>query len=131
MTILYNIRCQITRDVIVDDEFGGADVVTGTIIAADEPCRLDYFMPKANAELPQGIEVSRTYSLFFRSTRQHPINVREEDIIKIIFPIHHADYNRRFRVRGIQGESLHPQDPNYIIECTLFRIDETRSEGQF
>jgi len=126
MTLLYNIKCSIYRDLIADDAVGGA-VVTGTsVIATDEPCRLDYFIPKASFFAAQGIETERVYSLFFRSTRQHPINVRENDYIKVVFPPEHPEYNVILRVRGVQSESLHPRDPNRIVECTLIRIDESR-----
>jgi hypothetical protein len=126
MTLLYNVKCDIYRDLIGDDSGGGA-VVTGTLtIATSEPCRLDYFIPKASFFAPQGIETERIYSLFFRSTRQHPINVRENDYVKITFPPEHPEYNVILRVRGVQSESLHPRDPNRIFECTLVRIDESR-----
>jgi hypothetical protein len=126
MTILYNIRCSIYRDLIGDDSIGGA-IVTGTLtVASDEPCRLDYYIPKISMFAPQGIETDKIYSVFFRSTRQHPIDIRENDYLQVTFPPEHPDYNVRLRVRGVQSESLHPRDPNRIIECTLTRIVESR-----
>lgn len=129
MTILYNSRCKIIRDVVIDNEYGSAAYVTGTLIAHDEPCRFDFYMPKSNISASQGIETSKTYSVFFRSTRQHPIDIREEDIVILTFPPVHPELDKRYRVRGVQRESLHFQDPNYIIECTLIRIEESRGNN--
>lgn len=85
-------------------------------------------MPKSSPTSFQGIETTKTYSIFFRSTRQHPINIREEDTVIITWPPVHHELGKRFRVRGIQAESLHFQDPNYIVECTLILIEESRRE---
>lgn len=126
MTILYNSKCKIIRDVINDDSYGGA-VSTGTVtIAENEPCRFDFYMPKSNVTSMQGQETVKTYSIFFRSTRQHPIDIREEDIVILTFPPVHPELGKKYRVRGVQRESLHFQDPQYIIECTLIRIEESR-----
>jgi len=83
-------------------------------------------MPKSNVAGFQGIETEKSYSIFFRSTHQHPIDIREEDVVIITFPLVHPELGKRYRVRGVQRESLHFQDPNYIIECTLIRIEESR-----
>lgn len=129
--IIYNVRCDIYRDLIASDVYGGA-LVTGTLtIASFEPCRLDYIMPKINVVAPQGLETNVTYSLFLRSTRQHRVNIRENDYVKIVFPNTHIEYGHRLRVTGVQSESLHPQDPNSILECTLMRIRESRNQGIF
>lgn len=126
MTLLYNVRCSIYRDLMGYDDVGGA-IVTGThTVASNEPCRLDYWIPKVSLIIPQGIETEKVYSVFFRSTRQHPINVRENDYLQIVFPPEHTEYLERFRVRGVQSESLHPRDLNKIVECTLVKIDESR-----
>lgn len=126
MTLLYNVRCDIFRNIITEDIYGSA-ALTGTItIASFEPCRFDYYIPKVNIIGDMGIETEKSYSLFFRSTRQHPIPIREQDSIKIVFPNTHPEYNVRFRVRGVQDESLHPQDYNRITECTLVRWKESR-----
>lgn len=131
MSILYNVRCSIFRDAIPDDSSGFA-TVTGTItISTDEPCRLDFYVPKANMLGIAGIETEVTYSIFFRSTRQHPINIRENDYVIITFPNSDNEYGNRLRVRGVQRESLHPQDPNSIVECTLTRIKESRNNNIF
>jgi len=125
--LIYNLRCSIYRDLIGEDAYGGA-VVTGTlVIATNEPCRLDFIIPKANTIAPEGIETNVTYNLVLRSTRQHPINVRENDYAQIVFPNSHGEYNNRLRVRGVQRESLHPQDPNNIVECEVVRIRESRN----
>lgn len=129
MSLLYNVRCSIFRDLLTTDNYGGA-VVTGTLtIATNEPCRLDYIIPKINVVAPQGLETNVTYSLYIRSTRQHPINIRENDYVQITFPTFHAEYNNRLRVRGVQRETLHPQDPNSILECELIRIRESRNNS--
>ena len=126
MSLLYNSKCKIIRDVVRTDDYGGAEYVTGTLISSDEPCRFDFYMPKSNIGGFQGIETTKSYSIFFRSTRQHPVNIREEDVVIITWPPVHHELGKRFRVRGIQAESLHFQDPNYIVECTLIRIEESR-----
>lgn len=126
MTLLYNIKCDIKRDIITEDAYGSAALTGTLVIASFEPCRFDYYIPKENTVGMQGIETEKVYSLFFRSTRQHPIRVREEDYIQIVFPTIHPDYLNHFRIRGVQEESLHPQDPNKIIECTLVRWKEGR-----
>lgn len=126
MSLLYNVRCSIFRDLLSVDQYGGA-IVTGTLtIATNEPCRLDYVIPKINVVAPQGLETAVLYSLYIRSTRQHPINIRENDYVQITFPNFHPEYNNRLRVRGVQRETLHPQDPNSILECDLIRIRESR-----
>src|SRR5258708_11374482 len=115
MSLIYNVRCDIYRDMIGTDNYGGA-IVTGTLtIAKNEPCRLDFIIPKLNTILPQGMETKVIYSLYIRSTRQHPIKVRENDYVKIVFPIFHDEYGNRLRVSGVQKETLHPQDPNSIL----------------
>lgn len=127
--LIYNSRCSIFRDLIGTDDYGGA-VVTGTLtIAQNEPCRLDFNIPKANLIASEGIETVVLYSLYLRSTRQHPINLRENDYAIIIFPTSHAEYNNRLRIRGVQRESMHPQDPNSIIVCDLIRIRESRNNA--
>jgi len=76
MSLLYNIRASFFRDLIGTDNYGGA-VVTGTLtIATNEPCRLDYIIPRVNLVAPEGIETNVHYNLFIRSTRQHPILLR-------------------------------------------------------
>lgn len=126
MTILYNARCKILRDVITIDPYGGAEYITGTLVAHDEPCRFDYYMPKSNVTGFQGIETEKSFSVFFRTTHQHPIDVREQDIIILTWPPVHPDLGKKYRVRGVQKESLHFQDPSGIIECTLIRFEESR-----
>lgn len=126
MTILYNSRCNIIRDRVQTDAYGGAEYITGTLIASNEPCRFDSYMPKINTVGYQGIESEKVFSIFFRSTRQHPIPIRENDVIILTFPPVHPELGKKFRVRGVQHESLHFQDPNYIVECTLVRYEESR-----
>jgi len=127
MSIIYNLRGSIFRDQIAYDDNGGAVVTGTTTIASNEPCRLDYIIPKMNIIAPQGLETNVTYSFYIRSTRQHPINIRENDYVVITFPNFHSEYNNRLRVRGVQRETLHPQDPNSILECEVVRIRESRN----
>lgn len=131
MSLIYNVRCSIYRDLISPGNYGDA-VVTGTLtIATNEPCRLDYIIPKINMIAPQGEETTKHYNLYIRSTRQHPINIREQDYVTITFPVFHVEYNNRLRIQGVQRESLHPQDPNSILECNLTSIRESRNNGIF
>ena len=127
--LYYNSRFSVFRDEIADDGSGFATVTGTTTIATNEPGRLDFFIPNVNLLGIPGIETQVTYSLFFRSTRQHPINIRENDYVIVVFPIYHVEYNKRLRVRGVLNESLHPQDPHSIIECTLTRIRESRNNS--
>lgn len=127
MSLLYNVRCSVYRDIIVNDMYGSANA-TGTLtIATNEPCRLDHNIPKDDELRGPGIETNVSYSLYIRSTRQHPINIREEDYVVITFPNFHPEYGHRLRVSGVSPESLHPQDPNSILEMTLTRIRESRA----
>lgn len=127
--ILYNVRCDVYRETITDDVYGGAETVTGTFIVRNQPARLDYYTPKIYLTGIQGIETDKIYSIFFRSTYQKPIPIRENDIVTVVFPTIHDDYNVRLRVRGVQRNSLHPQDPNSIVECTLNRIETSRGNN--
>lgn len=131
MSLLYNSRCNIIRDVLSDDPFGGTVVVTGTMIAENEPIRFDYYTPNQRTNIAQGIETIETFSLYIRNTRQHSINIRENDYVVIIFPPYHPDLNKRFRVRGVQKESLSIGNANSILECTLTRVEQSRNNSEF
>ena len=131
MGVIYNSRCDIYRDVLEDDQFGGTIVVTGSAIAVNEPVRFDFYIPNQRTNIAQGIETIKTFSLYIRSTRQHPINMRENDYIIITFPPYHPEFGKRFRVRGLQRESLSVGSANSIIECTLTRIEQSRNNSEF
>jgi hypothetical protein len=131
MSQLYNSICSIYRDVLEEDQFGGRVVTTGTLIAQAEPCRLDYYQNTQKISANQGMETDRSYSLYLRSTRQHPINIRENDYVVITFPPYHPELGVRLRVRGIQRESLSHNSQASMIECSLVRVKESRDNTVF
>ena len=71
MSYIYNSRCDIFRDVLGEDQFGGRIVITGTLIAENESVRLDYYTPNQWLTKQMGLETPQTFSLYIRSTRQH------------------------------------------------------------
>lgn len=130
MSHLYNIYCDVYTETISDDNYAGA-VATGVLLYSHEPCRLDKYIPNQRTTLPQGLEVEKTYSLYIRSTRQHPINVRENDYFIITFPTYHEEFGQRLRIGGIQRESFHPANPINTLEITVVRIKTTRNNNVF
>ena len=131
MSFIYNSRCSFYRDVLGEDQFGGRIVITGTLIAEEEPARIDYYTPSQWLTKQQGLETSKTFSLYIRSTRQHPINAQENDYVKITFPPYHPELGVRLRIRGIQKESISFNSADSMLEMTLVRIDETRDNNTF
>lgn len=114
-------RFQIIRSSWTDDIYGGA-VETGTVIYNDIHGRLDYYTPRAQVR-EIGIETDKTYALIIRP----PIDIRSEDVVVLTFPPHHPDYNNRFRVRGVQRQSMHPSDSRGFLDITLQRIETSRT----
>ena len=127
MALIYNSRCSIFRDVIGQDQVGGMTVITGTVVESDTACRLDFYIPFQKLVGNQGLETEKVYSMYIRSTRQHPIDAKENDYIVVTFPPYHPEINNKFRIRGIQRESLSVGYSESLIECSLTRIVESRS----
>jgi hypothetical protein len=124
----FNLRVNIIRNYYTIDSYGGATLASGVIIHANEYARIDHVSQYSQANAKVGIEAPRSYSLLLRTNRQKRMDVQVEDIIEICFPTTDENYPKRFVVRSKQEESLHPQDPNKIIECNLVGIDYDRKE---
>lgn len=128
MYSVFNARCDIYRDTTTDDAYGGA-ITTGTIVYANQECRLDYYEPRMGDNRKQGIETEKTFSLYLHDNRQNMINLRENDYIHIISPAVHVYYNQKFTVRGVQYESVHRESRFGIIEATLTRFERSRTDA--
>lgn len=122
---LFNKRANIDRDISSIDAYGGV-VVTGTSVYVDLPCRLDHYTPRQAQFLEQGMETIKGYTFIFHYNWQNPLDIRENDIIQLIFPVYDISYNKRFRVYGINSESGHPASPYNILECYCVRIERSR-----
>jgi hypothetical protein len=128
MPYLFNIRVDVIREYNnVDDAYGGS-LTTGTTIYTSEQSRLDQYNVNINDTSRQGMETRRSFNFYIRSTRQQPRTVKENDIIKIVFPPHHMLYNAQFRVTAVNYESFHPSDIHGLLELATQRIVESRSQ---
>jgi hypothetical protein len=125
MPLHFNLRINIERETYTTDVYGSA-VSTGTTVIFDEPARIDFTIPRQRHDAPQGMETDRTYSLFLHYNQQHNIDVREGDLVKIVFPPHHPEFGERFRIRAMSREATHPSDARGIIECTMISIRRSR-----
>lgn len=121
----FNIRVSLSRETFVDDSYGGA-VATGTVYLREENSRIDYYLPREALTRVPGLETDKAYTFFFHVNTQHPVPLRENDIVQITFPPDHPNINDRFRVRGISREASHPRDPRGVIEAYCERIETTR-----
>lgn len=126
MNYQFNIKCDIIRNNYSTDDGVGGAVVTGTILWANEPSRMDAPISRDINTLKQGIETTRGFTFFFHTNRQHVITINEEDVIRISFPTHHPYYNQTFVVRGVTLESFHPS-ANGLVEVYTNRIVQSRS----
>lgn len=123
----FNIRVAILKEELGDDGYGGVTVTGTTVLYPSEPSRLDSYMPSVSLTKQLGIETEQIYTYFLHVNRQHPIVIRENQVIEIIFPLEHPEYGNRFRIRGISPEAAHPGDSRGIIECTCTRIKYSRT----
>jgi len=121
---LFNIRANIWRKSYTDDGIGGA-VETGTIVYNNEWTRMDSYMPRQIEIGKEGKETDRNFTFFFRYNRQQNLDIRENDVIEIIFPEHHIYYGQTFRVRGVGYEAFHPNS-NGLLEISSHRIKNSR-----
>ena len=122
MTALLNIRVDIIRMDYNTDEVGGA-VETGTVVYKNISARQDFYTPKWTSQ-PAGIETAKTYTFIIRPPS---MIIFPEDVIQIVFPSNHNDFMKRFRIRGVQYQSIHPSDHRGFIDCTCTRIEFSRS----
>lgn len=127
MPYLFNIKVDIIRETTTDDAYGGS-YATGTTIYTSEQSRMDQYNVGLNVSFKPGMETRRSFNFYIRSTRQQPRTVKENDIIKIVFPPHHMLYNAQFRITAVNYESFHPSDIHGLIELATQRIVESRSQ---
>lgn len=125
MKLHFNLQVDIYRETHTDDEYGGA-VATGTMIYQGEYCRMDYYMPRQATALGQGMETNKSYTFMFRSSQQKTVWLQENDYLQIVFPPHHPQYQKQFRVIGVSFEGTHPSDTRGIVEVTCQRIEKSR-----
>ena len=125
MPLHFNIRVSIERETFTDDVYGGA-VSTGTILYANEPSRIDYYMPRQALISVPGLETSKAVTFFFHVNQQHPLAIQENDTVIITFPPHHPEFNKRFRLRGFSREATHPSDARGILEAYCERVEKSR-----
>src|SRR6185503_19203329 len=124
----FNIRVSIIKESLADDEgYGGVYLSGTTTLYANEPSRWDSYMPSVQLTKALGIETEQVHTFFLHSNQQHPIVIREDQIIQITFPPEHSEINNMFRIRGVQKEATHPRDARGIIECTCTRIKYSRT----
>ncbi len=126
MPFHFNLRVDIYRETHTDDVYGGAVILTGSLLYANEPSRMDYVIPRQWLTRNQGLETQKTYSFFFHTNQQHPVWLNEDDYVEIVFPPQHPQYKKRFRIVGVSFESNHPSDARGVIEVTAQRVEETR-----
>ncbi len=104
-----------------DDVVGGS-VITGTIAYQDVRIRLEARRP-SQISLEQGLEVNRILDAVLVG---RGLTINERDEIQITWPVTHPYFNERFRITGIQVDSMRR---NYgHTELTLSRIERSRSQ---
>jgi len=127
MPFLLNIKVDLIRESGSDDSYGGFSNVTGTVIHQDELSRIDSYMSNISLIKAMGLETEKVHTFFFHTHWQHVLDIREQDVVQIKWPIYHPDYLKRFRIRGVSREANHPGSPYGVVECTCIRIDRSRS----
>lgn len=127
MTSGLNIRIRIEQDFYITDPYGGAQIVSGTIVADNIAARFDMGMPKTLINSVQGIEIEKQGTFYIK-----PIEVRlnSQHRIKIIrpnSPRRHLDYEDTWRVVGVEYSSIHPADRRGFLVVGVTRIEPYRS----
>jgi len=106
----YNLRVQIWRPAISDDEVGGASTAYSLFID-NIPARLQaQLLDDDIMEFARGRETAKAYRLTCQSPN---LDIRENDRLLISKPTNHAHYGKNFRVEKVNHANYYPRD--YVI----------------
>lgn len=127
MTAGLNIRIRIERDHYSIDPYGGAEIVSGSIVADNIAARFDPGMPKSLVNLIQGNELEK-YGTFIIKPIQVAINSKYRiRVIRPVAPWPHLNYFDTWEVLGIEYSSIHPADRRGFLGIGVLRIEPYRS----
>lgn len=101
MTAGLNIRIDVWRMTVNEDDVVGGAVVTGTVAYQGLAARLTMRRP-SQLLLEQALETEKIADLLVQGRN---VTIFERDEIQIVWPLTHAFYNDRFRVLGVQPSS--------------------------
>lgn len=122
MTAGLNIKVDVWRMTVNQDDVVGGAEVTGTVAYQDIAARLTLRRP-SQMLLEQGLETEKIGDLLLQG---HDLTVYERDEIQIAWPLTHEFYGDRFRILGVQPSSRRARyGPK---QYTVSRIVRSRSQ---
>ena len=124
-----NARCSIYRASTAsgDDAIGGA-VPVRSVQYKDLRCRVSAVVPSVFAR-EQGMETGRDYTAVIYPARKYSkeeLDIRENDEFFITHPSAHEMYEEYMLIRGVQLDSLNPNNRRRHIELSLERTERSR-----
>lgn len=122
MTAGLNIKVDIIRNTQLADDAAGGAQITGTVVYSMVPARMNPRRP-SQASLEQGLEVNRLFDLVLVG-RNYAIQERDE--FRVVWPLDYPEYNKDFRIMGIQPDARRRRYAN--LHFTLSRIERSRGE---
>jgi hypothetical protein len=122
MTAGLNIRLNVWRMTVDQDDVVGGALYTGTVVYQDLRARFTQRRP-SQLLAEQGLETEKIADLLIQG---RSITVFERDEIEIVWPLEHVFYGDRFRVLGVQPSSRRAKyGPK---QYTVSRIVRSRSQ---
>ena len=123
MTAGTNLRCVIYRYTEGEDDIVGGATVTGTVVYADIPLRLEE-QPVQQLLLQQGLE---TEKIFDAIVTPGTLVIKERDELEVTFPIEDVRYGNRYRIINSRPAAFNTRDPRSYISLTLKRSERAHT----
>ena len=108
MTAGMNLKFNIWRIEVDDDDYVGGALHTGTVVYYGAMGRMQA-NPEEQLVLQQGLETVRTFTIMLQ---KGDLDIRERDEAEVIAPYDHPYLNKRFRILSVSYSNFNPRNPN-------------------